>query len=180
MRLGTGCLWFKRDLKRAYHQLPVDPFDYPLLGYLWRDYLYFDVCLPMGLRSADMACQCVTNAVCFMLAQAGCQVLSYLDDFMGISPPSTASEHFALSESLLRDLGLQSPHKACSPSTQMTCLGVLLDTVNFTMSVTPDCLCILQEELLPQWLHKRSATKKEFVQVVCFCVVFCSRGHGFT
>ena len=26
----------KRDLKRAYRQLPVDPFDYPLLGYSWR------------------------------------------------------------------------------------------------------------------------------------------------
>ena len=177
VRLGTGCLLFKRDLKRAYRQLPVDPFDYPLLGYSWRDNLYFDVRLPMGLRSAAMACQRVTNAVCFMLSQVGCQVLSYLDDFMGISPPSTALEHFVLSGTLLRDLGLQeSPHKACSPSTQMTCLGVLFDTVNFTMSVTPDRLRELQEELLPQWLRKHSATKRELQSLigklafVCKCV----------
>ena len=35
VQLGPGCLLFKRDLKRAYRQLPVDPFDYPLLGYSW-------------------------------------------------------------------------------------------------------------------------------------------------
>ena len=57
VQLGSCCLLFKRDLKRACRQLPVDPFDYPLLGYSWRDRLFFQVRLPMGLRSAVMACQ---------------------------------------------------------------------------------------------------------------------------
>ena len=43
VQLGPGCLLFKHDLKRAYRQLPVDPFDYLLLGYSWRDKLFFDV-----------------------------------------------------------------------------------------------------------------------------------------
>ena len=103
MQLGTGCLLFKWDPKRAYCQSPVDPFNYPLLGYLWCDKLYFDVHLPMGLCSAAMACQHVTNAACFILSQSDCQVLSYLDDFMGISPPSTASKHYLFSGSLLHD-----------------------------------------------------------------------------
>ena len=55
VQLGPGCLLFKRDLKRASRQLPIDPFNYPLLGYSWRDNLYFDVRLPMGLRSSAMA-----------------------------------------------------------------------------------------------------------------------------
>ena len=57
VQLGPGCLLFKRDLRCAYRQLPVDPFDYPLLGYLWWDKLFYDVRLPMGRRSAAMACQ---------------------------------------------------------------------------------------------------------------------------
>ena len=57
VQLGPGWLLLKRDLKRAYRQLPVDPFDYPLLGYSWRDKLFFDVRLPMGLRSTARACQ---------------------------------------------------------------------------------------------------------------------------
>lgn len=118
VQLGPGCLLFKCDLKRAYRQLPLDPFDYPLLGYAWRDQLFFDVQLPMGLRSAAMACQRVANAVCFMLSRVGCNVLSYLDDFMGISAPRTAFDDYALSGSLLQALGLQeSLHKACPLST---------------------------------------------------------------
>ena len=166
-RFGSGCLLFKRDLKRAYRQLPVDPFDYPLLGYSWRDSLYFDVRLPMGLRSAAMACQRVTQAVCFMLSQAGCDVLSYLDDFMGIAAPSNAAPQYAFSGTLLHSLGLQeSSHKACPPSTQVTCLGVLFDTVAFTMSVTPARLQELKEHLLPLWLTKKSATKTELQSLI--------------
>ena len=150
VQFASCCLLYKRDLKHAYRQLPVDPYDYPLLGYSCHDQLYFDVHLPMGQRSAAMACQRVTNAVCFMLSQPGCDILSYLDDFIGISAPSTAFEHYRFCGSLLDVLGLQeSLHKACPPSTQMTCLGVLFDTVALTMSVTPDRLNQLQDELFP-------------------------------
>lgn len=41
VQLGSGCLLLKRDLKPAYRQLPIDPFDYPLLGYLWCVRLFF-------------------------------------------------------------------------------------------------------------------------------------------
>ena len=167
VQFGSGCLLYERDLKRAYQQLPVDPYDYPLLGYSWHDQLYFDVRLPMGLCSAAMACQRVTNTVCFMLSKSGCAVLSYLDDFMGISAPSTAFEHYRLCGSLLDALGLQeSSHKACPPSTQMTCLGVLFDTVALTMSVTPNRLTQLQDEFLPMWLTKKSATKTELQSLI--------------
>ena len=117
IQLGPGCLLFKRDLKRAYRELPVDPFDYPLLGYSWHDKLFFDVRLPMGLQSAAMAHQQVTNAVCFMLSRVGCNVLSYLDDFMGISVPRSAFNDYALTGLLLQALGLhESSQKACPPS----------------------------------------------------------------
>lgn len=85
VQLGLGCLLFKRDLKCTYRQLPVDPFDYPLFGYSWRDKLFFHVSLAMGLWSVTMACQRVTNVVCFIFSQVGCNASSYLDDFKGIS-----------------------------------------------------------------------------------------------
>ena len=64
--LDPDCSLFKQYLKRVYRQLPVDPGDYHLLSYSWQDQLYFDTILPMGLRSAAMACQRVTNAICYM------------------------------------------------------------------------------------------------------------------
>ena len=57
LALGPSCLLFKWDLQRAYRQFPVDPGDYHLHGYSWCDHMFFDTVLPMGLRSAAMACQ---------------------------------------------------------------------------------------------------------------------------
>ena len=54
--LGRGCMLYKRDLRKAYRQFPVDPHDYHLLGYTWNGQFYFDTVLTMGLRSAAMAC----------------------------------------------------------------------------------------------------------------------------
>jgi len=127
--LGSGCLLFKRDLRRAYRRFPVDPHDYPLLGYSWNDHYYFDVVLPVGLRTAAMACQRSTNAVYYILSCAGCQVANYLDDFIGVAPPARALQDYECCGSLLHELGLQeSLSKACPPSTIMTCLGVQIRT----------------------------------------------------
>lgn len=63
---GKGCKIFKRDLKRAYRQLNVDPGDIHLLGYNWKGYIYFDKILAMGLRSAAYICMRTTNAIKFI------------------------------------------------------------------------------------------------------------------
>ena len=164
--LGRGCLLFKRDLRRAYRQFPVDPYDYPLLGYSWNDHYYFDVVLPMGLRTAAMACQRSTNAVSYILSRAGCQVANYLDDFIGVASTTRAFQDYEYCGSLLHELGLQeSLSKACPPSTVMTCLGVRINTVDMTLSVTPERLDELVV-LLSHWLTKKSATKSELQSLV--------------
>ena len=63
---GPRCFLFKKDLKQAYRQIPVDPIDYQYLGYNWRRKCYFNLVLPFNLRSATMACQCSTNAVAYI------------------------------------------------------------------------------------------------------------------
>ena len=55
--LGRNCLLWKRDLRRAFHQLILCPRDYSLIGMRWRGYLFFDKVMPMGLRSAAFCCQ---------------------------------------------------------------------------------------------------------------------------
>ena len=114
-----------------------------------------------------MSCQRVTNAVCFKLSRVGCNVLGYLDDFFGISALRAAFDDYALIGWLLQALGLQeSSHKACPQSARVTCLGVLFDTINYTMSVTPDRLLDLQTDLLPKWLTKKSVTKSELQSLI--------------
>ena len=164
--LGPGFLFYKRDLKKAYRLFPVHPKDYHLLGYTWDNQLYFDTVLTMGLRSAGMACQRSTSAVSWISRQQGRSLFNYLDDFIGVSSPSTATSDFQALGDLLTSLGLQeSSEKSCSPSPVMICLGVQLDTNNFTLSVSSERLCEL-ETLLHRWLTTRTATKSALQSLV--------------
>ena len=78
--MGRGCYLYKRDLKKAYRQFPIDPKDYPFLGYTWNKQFYFDTVLTMGLRSAAMACERSTSAVAWIASQQGRLAFNYLDD----------------------------------------------------------------------------------------------------
>ena len=90
-RKGSGCLCFKRDLKRAYHQIPICPGDWNLVGFSWNGHIFFDRVLSMGLRSAAYICQRVTNAVRSVLNKHFNQdIINYLDDFYGCEEATTA------------------------------------------------------------------------------------------
>ena len=147
---GVGCHLFKKDLSRAYRQLRIDPRNFHLLGYRHNGSLYFDVAPPFGLRSLAMMCQRTTSAVIYMCQKMGFQCTNYIDDFGGAELPAHSCAAFNALNDLLSSLGLQSfPDKDCPPSTNMVFLGIQLDTLDMTMSVTPDCL----QELL----HRCSA-----------------------
>ena len=164
--LGRGCYLYKRDLCKAYRQFPVKPKDYPFLGYTWNKQFYFDTVLTMGLRSAAMACQRCTAAVAWVASHQGRVVFTYLDDFIGVSPAFNTQTDFQALSDLLSSLGSQeSSEKACLPSPVMICLGVELNTDALTLSVSPGRLCEL-EQLLEQWIHKRTATKAALQSLV--------------
>ena len=89
-----------------------------------------------------------------------------MDDFIGVAPAAKASRDYQYYGSLLTELGLQeSPCKACPLSTCMTFLGVQINTVDMTLSVTPERLTEL-EMLLSHWLTKKSAIKSELQSLV--------------
>ena len=164
--LSRGCMLNKRDLRKAYRQFPIDSQDYHLLGYTWNSQFYFDTVLSMGLRSAAMACQRSTSAVTWILNQRGLTIFNYLDDFIGASPPTLATSHFHELGESLHHLGLgEAAAKSCPPSPVMTCLGVELNTLDFTLSVDSDRLAEI-ESLLHTWLHKRTTTKSSLQSLV--------------
>ena len=113
-RKGPGCLIHKCDLRKAYRQFYVDPFDFPLMGFHWNNCYYFDVVLPMGLRSAAMVCQRITSTISYICSQPGFDVLNYLDDFQGVEVPDQATAALRFLQSLLVSLGVdESKNKAC-------------------------------------------------------------------
>jgi hypothetical protein len=67
----TTSLLFKRDLSRAYRQIPIDMGDACLVEYAWNGHIFFDKVLSMGLRSAAQVCQRLTNAIAFIYRSLG-------------------------------------------------------------------------------------------------------------
>ena len=176
---------YKRDLKRAYRQIPIDPGDINLLGVSWRNCVFIDRVAPFGLRSAAMMCQRTTSAVKYIFKEWGFEIVNYLDDFAGAETVAQANIAFLTLASLFKYLGLEeSQEKACTPCTSMIFIGILFDTTSMTLQVTKERL-IEMMNLLPQWLDKRKVKCKDLqsligkLQFVSKCVrssrIFISR-----
>ena len=182
-KAGPGCYMYKRDLSRAYRQLPVDPLDYKYLGFQWKDRVYFDTALPFGLRSASQACQRTTNAISFMFKELGYTLVNYIDDLAGVEKSKEMAAQAAQSlDDLIDKTGLQlSANKSVNTSQSMVFLGILFDGVNMTMAVTPERIVAIKEEL-DLWISKRRATKKQIQSLagkLMFVAKCCKPGRVF-
>lgn len=173
---GPGCLMFKCDLSRAYRQIPIDPADVPLLGFIWRSLLFFDRVLAFGLRSAASLCQRLSNAITFLVAKYGYEIINYIDDFGGAEVAEKASDAFYTVQFVLKSAGLaESAEKAVAPTTYMIFLGILFNTVDMTMSIDPNRLKEIKL-LVKLWLKKSCASLNEVqvllgkLQFVCKCL----------
>ena len=165
-RKGSGCLMFKKDLKRAYRQLPVDPKDWNCLGYKWKGHIFLDMALPMGLRSACLCCQRTTDGVRYICHSRKCEIVNYIDDFAGAEVPELADQAFQILEEVLSHCGLvESSSKSVSPSTVIIFLGVLLNSITMTLQITQDRLEEILH-LLDTWTHKVMADKTEVQSLV--------------
>lgn len=166
MAKGPGSLMYKRDLSRAYRQIPVDPQDYNLLCIQWDGNVFFDTVLPFGLRSAAMMCQRVTSGVAFICLEHDFHVLNYLDDFAGVEVSDRANQAFEFLGSILASLGLgESEAKAVAPTTSIEFLGIRFDTMSMTMEVTPRRLSQTISEV-SCWLNKERAKLRELQSLI--------------
>ena len=130
--------------------------EYNRLGFVWRSKLYLFVSFVWGCRHAGYAGQWLSSAVSFIHANLGLQftglaffILNYADDYAGAEPDlERATLSFDMIGQLLSDLGLEeSVAKACPPSTSMTYLGVLFNTIDMCLHVDPEKLRELKAEL---------------------------------
>ena len=171
--LGRGCMIFKIDIKRAFRHVKLDPRDYDLLG-LRQDKWFLDTCLPFGFRHGSALFQHLSDAVCHMMRQRGHDVINYIDDILGIELPSRVDASFDALSSLLEFLGFEISHnKLVTPATCVNCLGVLVNTKDFTLAVpTPKMQEILQK--CQAWHQKTSCTKRQ-LQSLLGSLLFISK-----
>ena len=172
---GQGCFLWKRDLARYYLQIPLDPLDYPNVGFIWRGKFYFFTSLMFGLKHSGLQGQRLTSAVKWIHHHMGINTpekepfhsLNYSDDIGGCEKSEErAHQAYEALGSLLRELNLEeSTTKAHPPDTCMPYLGVCFNTIDMTMSIPAEKLEELREEL-SLWTKKKRASKKHIQQLL--------------
>ena len=168
VKLGRGCLLWKRDLSRWFLQLPVDPGDFDKLGFIWRGFWFLFVSFVWGCRHAGYNAQRVSSAILHILKcmslnkfQEAYHTLVYIDDFAGAECGDRAWEAFNDLGTLLADLGIkQSEEKAAPPSTKMLFLGIEFDTEMMVMRVGDDKRSEVKQTV-ENWYRRTVATKEE-------------------
>ena len=92
-------------------------------------------------------------------------VINYVDDVCAFSTPSQSEKLFQTlytKQYLLTDLGFKlSVKQLVSPSTRVSCLGIIFDIEKFTMSIPEEKIQKIRQ-LCEAWLNKDMASKGNF------------------
>ena len=161
--LGPNALMGKADLKSAFRLCPVSPIDWPLLGIHWRGQFFVDKCLPFGLRSSPYLFNLLADALqwCLQHHFAVLHSFHYLDDFFFAGPADTEVCNRAITSflDLCDTLHVPlKPEKLVLPCTQMTFLGIQLDSTTQVASIPPEKLDALLKSLRHHLHLYRSGT----------------------
>ena len=112
-QLGRFCLLYKRDVLRYFRQIPVCPMDYSLLGWRWRNFLYFDTKMPMGLQSVVYISQRLSTAMAYIHHQMEYFSINYIDDYGSVEPSHLAWDSYQTLGNIFQQIGLdEAKHKA--------------------------------------------------------------------
>ena len=86
----------------------------------------------------------------------------YIDDFGGAELESeVAYESFGTLQGVLREVGLEmAPHKTCEQSTSMVWLGILVNSMDLTLSIPQNKLYEIQD-FVGSWNTFTSVTKRQ-------------------
>ena len=101
--------------------------------------------MPFGFRHGSSIFQRLSDAIRFIMNQENHTIWNYIDDFLCVSTPEKIQSFYVRLQELLAELGLMvSPTKLVPPSTQVICLGILVDTGNQSISIPSEKLNIIK------------------------------------
>ena len=168
--LGTGALLSKIDFKNAFRLIPIQQSDWNLLGIHWRDRYYIDTCLPFGLYSASFLFNQLADTIYWILHQqyGVCHLLHYLDNFLTAGPPNSNACHQNLSYmlSLCSRIGARiKTEKVEGPTTRLTFLGIVLDTITMEASISSEQKSSLLTAI-NSFRTSKKCTKRELLSMI--------------
>ena len=168
-QLGLGALLAIADIEPAYRLIPVHPQDQPLLAVKLDSKIFIDLMLPFGLQSSTKIFNAVADALNWYLQQKGIPLsYHYLDDFVIIGPPRSpqCANSLAILNKECDHLKVpMAAHKCEGPTTCLSVLGIIIDTVAGELRLSADKLEHLQT-LLRHWGSKATCSRKELESLI--------------
>jgi hypothetical protein len=154
-----NCWYGKLDLSNCFLSFPLHPSAYPHFAFRFEDQLYQFVRMPFGLSSAPHICTLLLSVVAFELQRlqlSDTPLTRFLDDFLFIkSTRATSSSALGTAQATFKAFGLVvNDDKTEGPAQRLAFLGILFDSVNQTLSCTPERVSELLT-LLRATLHSR-------------------------
>ncbi len=166
---GQGAMLAKIDIAAAYRLIPVHPQDRHLQAMCWEGHVYMDLMLPFGLRSAPKIFNAVADALNWHLEREGIDnIRHYLDDFTIVAPPTspTCQRHLDILNRECIRLGVPiADHKRDGPTTQLTFLGIEIDTKAGQLRL-PAMKLTRIIDTLREWEGRDSCLRKELESLV--------------
>ena len=156
-----NCWYGKLDLSNCFLSFPLHPSVRKYFCFRFDDKLYQFTHMPFGLSTAPRVCTQLVSVVDFALSELGITDIRYLDDFVLIAASfDEMARHLSLAQSAIAQFGLVvNPAKTEGPAQSLSFLGIQLDSVNRTVSCTPqriDELTTLLRSLLRQRVITRA------------------------
>ncbi len=144
-KLGKNCFLAKSDISEAFRLLPLNPSQYHLMGFTWRNNYYFDKCLPMGCSSSCRLFESFSDSIVHILKTKYEveYIIKVLDDFLFLSKSEQKCQA-ALNAFL--DLCSKADIPVAHKKTTLPCnclvfLGLEIDTAMMEVRLPKDKLC---------------------------------------
>ena len=126
----------KTDIAQAFWNVRVDPGDTLKLGLKHNDKYYIDASLVFGTVNGTAILQRISDTIQHILASEQIYVCNYIDDIFASLPTRKVEQGFNRIVDLIRELGLPiNPDKLVSPGHEMTCMGILINAKNKSISL---------------------------------------------
>lgn len=167
--VGRHCHMAKMDIKSAYRLIPIRPADWPLLGFTFRNHLYFHTALPFGLKSSCHIWERYSTAAEWIVKNElniG-NIMHYVDDSFIVEPTAAACQQdMNRIDELFNNLGLTiAAEKTVGPTTKITFLGIQIDSDQMTIGLDADRVASILT-LVSEWLNKSACSLHQLLSLI--------------
>ena len=166
--MKQNCYMASIDLRDAYYSVPVCTDHQKYLKFSWRNILYKFTCLPNGLASAPRIFTKLLKPVYATLRSHGHVSFGYIDDsYLQGDSVEECQTNVDNSVELFEHLGFTTHDKksVLLPTQQLILLGFILNSVDMTISLTPERVLKLKTACI-KLMGKQNPSIQEVAHVV--------------